>query len=85
MCMIPTNPQDAICGSGETKGSKSMGATLAPSVGESLLFQQMEVISRNVSLLSSLQLAGAARSGECDQLVCLSVLSDEICAVTWLC
>lgn len=43
----------------------------------------MEQISRNVFFLSSPELAGAARSGECDQPLCLSVLSGEICGVTW--
>lgn len=59
-----------------------MGATLGVSVRESLPFQQMEQISGNVFLLSSPELAGAARSGECDQPLCLSVLSGEICGVT---
>lgn len=82
MCTIPAVSGDTIHGPGKTKGSKSMGATLGASVGESLLFQQMEQISRNVRLLSSPELAGAARSGECDQPLCLSVLSGEICGVT---
>lgn len=59
-----------------------MRATLGVSVEESFLFQQMEQISRNVLFLSSPELAGAARSGECDQPLCLSVLSGEICGVT---
>lgn len=59
-----------------------MGATLRASVGESLLFQQMEQISGNVFFLSSPELAGAARSGECDQPLCLSVLSGEISGMT---
>lgn len=78
-----SNSWDAIRGLSETKGSKSMGATPGTSVGESLLFQQMEQISRNVFFPSSPELAGAARSGECDQPLCLSVLSGEICGVTW--
>lgn len=78
-----SNPWDAIHGLSKTKGSKSMGATLGVSVRESLPFQQMEQISGNVFLLSSPELAGAARSGECDQPLCLSVLSGEICGVTW--
>lgn len=78
-----SNPWDAICGLSKTKGSKSMAATLGVSAGESFLFQQMEEISRNVYFLSSFELATAARSGECDQPLCLSVLSGEICGVTW--
>lgn len=55
------------------------------SAAEALLFQRVEQISRNAFLPSSPQLAGAARSGECDQPLCLSVLSGEICGVTRAC
>lgn len=75
---------DAVHGLSKTKGSKSVGATLGVTAGEPPLFQQMEQISRNVFLLSSPEFAGAARSGECDQPLCLSVLSGEICGVTWV-
>lgn len=58
-----------------------MEATQGGTVSKSLLFQQMEQISGNVFLLSSTELAGAARSGERDQPLCLDVLSGEICGV----
>ena len=66
----------------QQKAQSQWGAPLGASGGESLLFQQMEEISTNVFFLSSPELAGAARSGECDQPLCLSALSGEICGVT---
>lgn len=46
------------------------------------LVRHTEQIRGNVFFLSSPELAGAARSGECDQPVCLSALSGEIRGVT---
>lgn len=69
---------------GKTKGSKATGATTpGERVGESLLFHQIKEISGSALFLAAHELAAAARSGECDQPLCLSVLSGGICGVTW--
>lgn len=79
-----SSPRDAIRGLGKkNKRFKVNGSHTGGECWRIFLFQRIEQISGNVFFLSFPKLAGAARSGECDQPVCLSVLSGEICGVTW--
>ena len=56
-----SNLWDAIRGPSKTKASKSTGATLEVSAGESLLFQQMEQISGNAVFLSPLRVSWCSK------------------------